>query len=104
MPKVTIVPGPCKLVTTIEATQSQPYVAKLDISSQCEAVQKLAEQLGEVPMQEVLTQGFGKGLVYEKAAATLVHNSCPVASGVLKAAEVAMSLALPMPASITFED
>lgn len=104
MAKMTVIPGPCNLVTIIEATQVQPFVAKVDIESPCEAVQKLAEQLDTLTMQDVLTQGFGKGPVYEFAATTLVHNSCPVASGILKAAEVAMNLALPKPASITFEE
>ncbi len=104
MAKVVITPGPCNLRTTIEAHQSQPFVAELHIESDCEAVQKLASKLDKLTMQDVLTQGFGKGPVYEIAATTLVHNSCPVASGILKAAEVAMKLALAKPASINFEE
>jgi hypothetical protein len=104
MAKMTIIPGPCNLVTHIEATQTQPFVAQLNIESKCEAVQKLAAQLDTLTMQDVLTKGFGKGPVYEKAATTLVHNSCPVASGILKTAEVAMKLALPSPAKMSFEE
>ena len=104
MTKTIITAGPCNFKTTVEAVQVKPYVVELKIESDCEAVRKLAERLPELTMRDVLTKGFAKGPVYEQAAETLVHNSCPVASGILKAAEAAMKLALPKPAEIVFED
>ena len=58
MAKMTIIPGPCNLVTHIEATQTQPFVAQLNIESKCEAVQKLAAELDTLTMQDVADQGF----------------------------------------------
>lgn len=104
MAKAIVTAGPCNFKTTIEATQVRPYVVELKIESDCEAVRRLAAELTELTMPDVLTRGFAQGPVYEKAAETLVHNSCPVASGVLKAAEAAMNLALPKPAEIVFVD
>lgn len=104
MTTVKIVSGPCNFETIIRATSEKQYTAKLEIESGCAAVEKLAAELGEVTMQDCLTRGFGKGKVYEAAATTLVHNSCPVASGILKAAEICMGLALPKPASIEIID
>lgn len=105
MTLVKIISGPCNFVTNIKATTEGNYTAKLEIKSDCEAVNKLAallEEGGDLTMHDVLTRGFGKGRVYEAAAGTLVHNSCPVASGILKAAEVCMGLALPKPGTIEF--
>ncbi len=104
MTKVKVESGVCGFTTTIVAEPGEKRQVKLNITSDCQAVTALAGELDTLGMRDVLTKGYGQGSVFEAAGRTLAHNACPVVSGIFKAAEVAMGLALPRPARIDFEE
>jgi hypothetical protein len=99
MAKSEISSGVCGHVTTVEAVMEEK-VCKLNITSDCKAIQELAEELPEVnPMQEIsskraVPQTLQMGLKH------CYHAACPVPVGIIKAVEVASKLALPKDAVI----
>jgi len=95
---VNVMSGICGM---IRATSGQKMgKVRLDISSRCEGIQKLAQALKVVnPMEEITYKGKGPRTL-RMAAKHCKHASCPVPSGIIKAIEVASGLALPGDASI----
>ena len=93
--------GICGFKTVVTAEAESMRKVKLTIESDCKQIQKAAEQLPEMDMLEELRAGLGKGHVYEVLSGTVRHVTCPVGSGILKAAEAAAGLALPKDATIT---
>jgi hypothetical protein len=94
MAKSEIFAGICGHTTTVEATM-EGKVCKLNITSSCKAIQQIAEELPEVnPMQEISSKrAMPKTL--EMGLKHCYHAACPVPAGIIKAVEVASSLALP---------
>ncbi len=76
---------------------------KLEITSDCAAIQKAADRLPEVDMLEETRSGLGQGQVYGALSECVRHVTCPVGSGILKACEAAAGLALPRDVSIKLE-
>lgn len=99
MSKAEISSGICGHVTTVEATMDGK-VCKLTITSDCKAIQQLAQELTEVnPLMEISSrratpQTLQMGLKH------CIHAACPVPVGIIKAVEVAAKLALPKDAVI----
>ena len=102
MTQVEINAGACGFVTTVKASKQGPRQVALDISSDCPAVEEMAQELTELGFDVLLRHRFAQGPLAELAGRTLKHSACPVVSGVLKAAEVELGLNLPRTASITF--
>lgn len=102
MAKTEVFAGICGFTTNIVARMDGP-VCNLNITSQCEAVQRLARELTEVdPLQEIsfkphLPHTLQLGMEYCN------HAACPVLAGIIKAIEVAGGLALPADAFIKVE-
>jgi hypothetical protein len=92
--KAEIFSGVCGFSTVVEATMDGK-VCNLQITSDCAAIQKLAQELTQVnPYQEISTRrGMPKTL--EKGAEYCTHAACPVPVGIIKAVEVEAKLALP---------
>jgi hypothetical protein len=99
MAKAVIESGICGFVTTVE-TRMEGKACKISITSDCKAVQQLAQELTEVnPLMEISTrratpQTLQMGLKH------CIHASCPVPVGIIKAVEVEAKLALPKDVSI----
>ncbi len=95
--KVDIDAGICGMHTTVWATTDMAtYRCKLKIESNCEAIQKLAQDLPEVDAFQEISLRMGDGPeVLQKGLTTCFHSSCPVPVGIIKAVEVASQLALP---------
>src|SRR5680860_185921 len=81
--------GVCGFKTTVEADPDGPRSIHLTIESDCAQIQKAAPSLTEIDMLEESKAGVGRGRVYYELAQCVKHVTCPVASGVLKAAEAA---------------
>jgi hypothetical protein len=94
MAKSEIHSGICGFTTTVTATRDGKS-CRLAISSDCKAVQQLAQELTEVdPLQEIssrraVPQTLQMGLKH------CIHAACPVPVGIIKAVEVEAGLALP---------
>jgi hypothetical protein len=100
--KVEIDSGICGIYTTVWAkTDMMTYRCKLKITSNCEAIQKLAEEIPEVDAFQEISLRMGDGpVVLRKGMDICFHSACPVPAGIIKAIEVASQLALPQDAII----
>lgn len=99
MAKAEIFAGICGMNTTVEATMDGK-VCKLSITSDCEAIRKMAEELTEVdPYQEI---SFKRAMPKIHAAGHkhCYHTACPVPIGIIKAMEIEARLALPSDVTI----
>lgn len=105
MTKVTINPGVCGLITTVEAHSDDQMEVKVTVKSGCEAVRKMMEELGDTFDAFACCLGKpGTSVFYDYARDHFPgHASCPTLAGILKCMEVECGLALPKEASITFE-
>lgn len=101
--KVTIAPGPCKLITVVEAEKIDRKTAKIKITTDCKFYKPLEEELTQVDVNKEIFGKFAQGDVYASCIQYCKHPTCPVPSGILKAVEAACGLALPTDVSITFE-
>ena len=99
MAKAEIHSGICGFSATVEARMNGPTCA-LSIESDCDAIQRLAEELIEVePFQEITFRDRGPRTL-ELGAKRCYHTACPVPIGIIKAIEVEAGLALPGDATI----
>ena len=105
MTKVTINPGVCGLITTVEAHSDDQMEVKVTVKSGCEAVRKMMEELGDTFDAFACCLGKpGTSVFYDYAREHFPgHASCPTLAGILKCMEMECGLALPKEASITFE-
>ena len=75
----------------------------LEISeSECQQIQDLSERLSQLSLDEIFMP-ITRNPVYLAAEQSGCHASCPIPAAVLKAAEVAMEMALARDAFIRFE-
>jgi hypothetical protein len=99
MAKAEIFAGNCGFTTQVEAVMDGK-VCKIQITSECAAIRKLAEELTEVnPYNEI---SFKRAMpkIHELAHKHCAHAACPVPSGITKAVEVEAKLALPKDVTI----
>jgi len=100
MSKSVIQSGICGFTTEVVA-RADSDTCSLIITSDCPAIQKLAEELRQVdPMEEITHKGKGP-LTLRLAKKYCPHPACPVPAGIIKAVEVEAGLALPKDAIIT---
>ena len=95
--------GVCGFTCRIKARKIDKKTVGLEISeSECQQIQDFAEQLSQLSLDEIFMP-ITRNPVYVAAEQSGCHPSCPIPAAVLKAAEVAMEMALPRDASIRFE-
>jgi hypothetical protein len=98
--KAEITSGICGFTTAVE-TRMEGRQCLVSIDSECDAVQRLGEQLKEVnPFQEITFRGEGPQTL-RLGAKHCRHTACPVPVGIIKAIEVEAGLALPADVTIT---
>ncbi len=99
MAKAEIDAGICGFKTVVEASMNGE-ACRLNITSDCPAVRKLAENLKQVdPMREISFRG-GMPETMRQGMEHCSHAACPVPAGIVKAIEVEAGLALPADVSI----
>jgi hypothetical protein len=94
MAKAEIHSGVCGFVTTVETTM-EGDACRIKMTSDCKAIQKLAEALVEVQPFSEISFRRGTPSILQMGAKYCTHTACPVPVGVIKAVEVAAGLALP---------
>jgi hypothetical protein len=100
---VTVNPGNCGFSCFIEAQREEPGRVTLQISgSECEHIQRLSEHIKAITAKELFLP-LSRNPVFVAAEGSVCHTSCPIPVAVLKAAEVAMDMALPQDVLIQFE-
>lgn len=104
MTKVAINPGICKLITTVEASTEDDMEVILKVSSSCDAITNMMNELGDTfDAYELCLKKPGEGDLYQYASKHFpAHASCPAIAGIIKCAEVECKLALPSNAQIKF--
>ncbi len=100
---VSVNAGICGFTCRIKAWKIDKKAVGLEISdSECQQIQQFSELLGKLTLKEVFMP-VTRNPVYLTAEQSGCHPSCPIPAAVLKAAEVAMEMALPRDAFIRFE-
>jgi hypothetical protein len=104
MTKVSIDPGVCGFKALVTAESEDQQEVTIRISSGCQAVQGMMEQLGNPQDAYELCLGKpGTGPLYQYAAQHFPgHCACPVLSGILKCVEAECGLALKRDVEIRF--
>ena len=99
MAKAEINSGICGFTATVR-TRMDGRKCVVAIESDCDAIQRLGEELAEVdPFQEISFRGEGPRSL-NLGAKHCYHPACPVPVGVIKAIEIEAGLALPADATI----
>jgi len=99
MAKAEIFAGNCGFNTQVETTMDGK-VCKIQITSECAAIRRMAEELTEVnPYGEI---SFKRAMpkIHEMGHKHCTHAACPVPVGIVKAVEIEAKLALPTDVSI----
>jgi len=95
--------GICGFTCRIEAWKLGKRAVGLEISeSECQQIQQFSQLVSKLSLKEVFMP-VTRNPVYLAARQSGCHASCPIPMAVLKAAEVAMEMALPRDVSIRFE-
>jgi hypothetical protein len=102
MTVVTVNPGVCGFITTIEVIKQEKRKVSIRIDSGCEHIAGLSNSLKELDMRDVLKPRV-ECEVHKQASLHQLHSACPVPEGIIKAIEAEFGLALPRDASIHFE-
>lgn len=97
---VRIDPGICGFECSVEARGNGGEVS-FSIQSDCEQIKRLAEYLEPVSMKALFVP-LSKNTIFLSTEKSRCHLACPVPWGLVKAAEVALGLALPKGASLRF--
>jgi hypothetical protein len=99
---VSVEPGICGFPCTVSAQRSDKRMVSVVISgSGCKQVQRLAALLTQMSLKEIFMP-LTRNPAYVAAEKAGCHASCVIPAAVLKAVEVALSMALPKAANIHF--
>jgi len=102
MARAEIRPGNCGFITTVEAMRDGKF-CKLSITSDCEAIRQMAQELTEVNPYQEISFRRNTPLTLQLGAKYCTHAASPVPVGIIKAVEVEMGMALPMDVTIKLE-
>ena len=99
---MTVDPGICGFPCVIKARKTGTRKVSLEIAgSDCEQIQRLAERLATLSLKEIFAP-LSRNPVYASAEKSGCHLSCAIPVAVIKAAEVALEMALPQEVHIKF--
>ena len=96
--------GECGQETSIEARKIDPIKVVLEVTTTCEHIQALADELGEVNVAHEMSCALTETYVYTLAARHVCRNSCVVPAAILKTLEVTAGIFLPGNCVIEFVD
>ncbi|MGD8405521.1 MAG: hypothetical protein PVJ21_17825 [Anaerolineales bacterium] len=99
MAKAEIFAGNCGYNTEVEASMNGKTV-KLNITSECPAMRRMAEELKEVSPYEQISFKRAMPTIHEAGHKHCTHAACPVPVGIIKAVEIEAQLALPTDVTI----
>jgi hypothetical protein len=102
MTRVSVEAGICGFTSTIEVSKLSAKKVRVDITSDCEMVSKLGEQLRDVELRNALKLPENP-LLCKCAHRYIRHVACPVPIAILKAIEVEVGLALAKDVVIHFD-
>lgn len=103
MATVTVHAGVCGFVTTVTAKSEDGQAVAISFETTCPHAAKAAGELTSVDAYAEIFKKPADTTVYAVLSRHLVHTSCPLYSGFLKAIEVAANLALPRDVTMKIE-
>ena len=106
MTRMKVSSGACGFHTIIRAIKDGRRCVKIEVTSDCESVQKLGSMLEEgdvLEMRDFMPSVEAKNRVFQMASKALPHSGCPVRVAIIKAAEVELGLAVRRNVTIEFE-
>jgi hypothetical protein len=93
--RVTVHPGICGFACTIRAQRMDRRTVAVTVSgSQCKQIQRLSGCVTTLSLKDLFTP-LTRNPVYTSAEQSGCHASCTIPSAIIKAAEVALEMALP---------
>jgi hypothetical protein len=101
--KLVVDAGICGKTTTIDVVGLPGHKVKVSITSDCEGVSKMSEELKELDWMSLWEQEGDGYSAYQAASQCTQHFMCPVPVAVLKAIEVEVGLALPKDVTLSFK-
>jgi hypothetical protein len=90
------------MTATIEVVKVGNRKFRLEVTSDCEMVSKMAKSLEELDQQDALKLPLDSD-VYKYATECRLHASCPMPMAITKTIEIEAGLALPRPISVYFD-
>ena len=100
---MTVDPGICGFPCVVKARKVEARKIELEISgSECDQIKRMAERLTTLSIKELFTP-LSRNPVYAAAEKSGCHLPCIIPVAVIKAAEVALDLALPRDVHINFK-
>ncbi len=100
---VAIDPGVCGFSCVVCARPVEKRSVQIEIrDSECKQIGKLAAKVGTIGLRELFVP-LTQNPIYKAAQASGCHASCVIPAAVLKAAEVAMGMAVARPVQFTFD-
>lgn len=99
---VSVEPGVCGFLCNVCARREDKWSVGLEISSECKHVKRFGQRLTSITVRGLFAP-ITKNPVSRAAEDAGCHASCPVPLAVIKAAEVAMEVALPRDVRILFD-
>ncbi len=102
MTKATVDAGICGFTALIEVIRLSSQTLRVVVTSDCEMVSKMGEELRDIDWHDALNQREDC-LLYKSLQEHIKHAACPVPIAILKAIEVEVGAALPRDVLIRFE-
>jgi hypothetical protein len=99
--QIIVEPGICGFPGSIRVHKVGRYAVKIELKSGCQQIKGLASILEEMTMAELFLP-VTRNPVFKAAEIANCHPSCIYPVAILKAAEVALEMALPQEAIIRF--
>ncbi|MDQ1317447.1 MAG: hypothetical protein QG588_1099 [Candidatus Poribacteria bacterium] len=103
MTKTQVCMDNCNFETIIEATSTEDGTINLVITSNCQSIQKLLQEITEVDPFQIAGRPIMDCLIYKIANDYLRHPACIVPSAIVRTIEVESGIALPGKSSISVE-
>ena len=90
----------CGIEIIIKGMMDSNSNIKLEIISDCENIQKLAKELKEVELSQLM-QTIDGSIIYQTAAKFIKHPACLVPTAIIRTMEIEAGIALPGESSIS---
>ena len=101
MKKVRVDPGICGFKATVKVERVDKTHVRVHIACACEQIETFGQEIAEMEWRRAFGPMTGSA-VYEAAAKTIHHVTCPIPMAVLKAIEAEIGAALPKDVTVTF--
>lgn len=101
--RVIVDSGVCGFITEVTAERVDRWTVQVRLNSECERVRMLGRALSRLDMKELLSP-MDRNPVYRRSGESGLHPGCLTPSGIIKASEIELDLALGRNAGLRIVD